>query len=195
MAISHLLEDFGPQTQMDGASVITDDALEEERLASFDSGYQAGWDDASAAHAAEQSHISSDFAQNLRALTFTYQDAHRHVLEKLKPLLTQMVEIILPVVAYDTLGNRLVFEVMQIAEIHPNQSIDLVVTPEGRTKLEMIELEIQPGLVHFIEDDSLSNGQVFLRFGNRERRIDLDNLISDIKLAVGEFIMEFERTN
>jgi flagellar assembly protein FliH len=128
MAISHLLEDFGPQTQTDGAYVITDDALEEARLASFDSGYQAGWDDASAAHAAEQSHISSDFAQNLRALTFTYQDAHRHILEKLKPLLTQMVETILPDVAHDTLGNQVVLEVMKIAAIHSKQRIDLIVT-------------------------------------------------------------------
>jgi hypothetical protein len=66
------------------------------------------------------------------------------------------------------------------------------VTPESRAKLEIIELEVQSGLIHFIEDDSLSNGQVFLRFGNRERRIDLDNLLSDVKLAVQEFITEFE---
>lgn len=192
MAISHLLEDFGPQTQMDGANVITDDALEEARLASFESGYQAGWDDASAAHAAEQSNISSDFAQNLRTLTFTYQDAHRDVLEKLKPILTQMVETILPDAAHATLGSRVVFEVMQIAEDHSTQRIDLIMAPESRTKLEIIALKIQPGLVHFIEDETLSNGQIFLRFGNRERRIDLDYLLRDLKIKIHDFAMEFE---
>lgn len=195
MAISHLLEDFGAQTRNDSGFAITDDVLEEARLASFESGYQAGWDDASAAHAAEQSHISSDFAQNLRALTFTYQDAHRHILEKLHPLFTQMVETILPNVAHATLGNRIVFEVMRIAESHPNQRVDLIVSPASRIKIERIDLEFQPDLVQLIEDDSLSDGQVFLKFGNRERRIDLDSLISEVKLATHEFVAELERQN
>jgi flagellar assembly protein FliH len=195
MTISHLLEDFGPQTLNNGAYVITDDALEEARLASFESGYQAGWDDASAAHAAEQAHISTDFAQNLRALTSTYQDAYRHILEKLQPLLTQMVETILPNVAHDTLGNWVVFEMMKIAESHPNQKIDLIVSPESRAKLEGINIGSHSNLIHIMEDDTLNNGQVFFKYGNRERMIDLDRLLDEVKSLIHRFTKEFERKN
>jgi flagellar biosynthesis/type III secretory pathway protein FliH len=195
MAISHLLEDFGPQILDGGSHVITDDALEEARLASFESGYQAGWDDASAAHAAEQAHISSDFAQNLRALTFTYQDAHRHILEDLQPLLTQMVETILPDVAHYTLGNRLVLEMMKIAESHPEQGVELIVSPESREIIERIDLGFLPNPIHFLEDNTLNNGQVFLKFGSRERMIDLDSLLDEVKQAFHGAMNEFERKN
>lgn len=195
MAISHLLEDFSAQALKQGAYLVTEDAFEESRLAAFENGYKAGWDDASAAHNAEQAHISSDFSQNLQALNFTYQEAYGHVLGMLKPLLTQMVESILPSIAKETLGIRIVSEVMNITRDHSNIKIDLIMSPESRTKLQSLGLKDLQVLANLLEDNSLTDGQVFIKFGQEERSIDLDSLITDIDLIISEFIVDFERNS
>lgn len=60
--------------------VLDTSALEEARLASYDSGYAAGWEDATAAQSGDQSRIRAELARNLQALSFTYQEARSHVL-------------------------------------------------------------------------------------------------------------------
>ena len=40
-------------------------ALEDARLAAYEQGYSAGWEDASAAQSSEQSRIRSDLARNI----------------------------------------------------------------------------------------------------------------------------------
>ena len=46
MSIAHLLEDFTPQAGTAKVHLLDDDALEEMRLAAFEEGYIAGWEDA-----------------------------------------------------------------------------------------------------------------------------------------------------
>ena len=191
--IAHMLEEFGGQTQNEATRIATADASEESRLAEFENGYQAGWDDASAAHAAEQAHISSDFSQNLQALSFTYHEAHSHILSMLKPLLTQMVETILPNIAHKTLGTRVVMEVMEIAKLDSNQRIDLIMSSDSRQKLENLHIKEPTKLFQLVGDDSLSDGQVFIRFGKNELRIDLDSLLIKVNSTITEFLAEFER--
>ena len=191
--IAHMLEEFGGQTQNEATRIATADASEESRLAEFENGYQAGWDDASAAHAAEQAHISSDFSQNLQALSFTYHEAHSHILSMLKPLLTQMVETILPNIAHKTLGTRVVMEVMEIAKLDSNQRIDLIMSSDSRQKLENLHIKEPTKLFQLVGDDSLSDGQVFIRFGKNELRIDLDSLLIKVNSTINEFLAEFER--
>lgn len=193
MPISHLLEDFSAPSHTQGRLDLSDDILEELRLSAFENGYQAGWDDASAAHAAEQAHISSDFSQNLQSLNFTYQEAYCHIMAMLKPLLIQMVETILPQVAHKTLGMRIVSEVIDLAQSHSNQKIELIMSPISRIKLENLSLPDLTTTIQFIDDESLSEGQVFLKAGQSERRIDLDGLLDDMKLAIDGFVHEFEK--
>lgn len=187
MPISHLLEDFTSHTQ--GPLVVSEDAFEESRLAAFENGYQAGWDDASAAHAAEQSHVSADFAQNLQELSFTYQEAYGHVMNMLKPLLTQMVETLLPHIAHETLGARIVSEVTEMARAQANPRVELTMSPASRTRLEAILTDEMPAMMQIIDDESLGDGQVFLRIGSDERRIDLDGVLS----AIGSIMTDFTK--
>lgn len=195
MAISHLLEDFSTQSLRQGAYMVTEDAFEESRLAAFENGYKAGWDDASAAHAAEQAHISSDFSENLQALNFTYQEAYSQVIGMVEPLLTQMVESILPKAAQETLGTRIISEVMNIVRIQSPQRIELITSPASRIKLEKLGIESLPTLVNLKEDASLGDGQVSIRFGKEEHSIDLENLLGDMSVLISEYITDYERKN
>jgi flagellar biosynthesis/type III secretory pathway protein FliH len=192
-SIAHMLEEFGGQTRNEAIHIATTDPSEESRLADFENGYQAGWDDASAAHAAEQAHISSDFSQNLQALSFTYNEAYSHILSMLKPLLTQMVETILPNIAHETLGARIVMEIMELGRLDRNQRIDLIMSSESRKKLEKLHIKDQSKLFQLIGDDSLGDGQVFIRFGRSELRIDLDSLLLKVNSEIEEFLRDIEK--
>ena len=66
-------------------------AVEEAKVASFEQGYSAGWDDAVAAQQGDQGRIRADLARNLQSLSFTFQDARSHVLQSIKPLILEMV--------------------------------------------------------------------------------------------------------
>jgi flagellar biosynthesis/type III secretory pathway protein FliH len=79
-------------------------AVEEAKVASFEQGYSAGWDDAVAAQQGDQTRIRADLARNLQSLSFTFQDARSHVLQAIRPLILQMVNRLLPEVAREALA-------------------------------------------------------------------------------------------
>src|SRR5690554_4305468 len=107
MSISHLLEDFTAEPDLQTTS-LSGVALEKQRLEAFESGYKAGWQDAVKAANDEAARISSDFAGNLQDVAFTMAEAQSGLLTALRPLLTGMVNSVLPHLARKTLGERVI---------------------------------------------------------------------------------------
>jgi len=166
--------------------------LAEEKLQSYEQGYKAGWDDATTAHAEEQARISSDFARNLQELSFTYHEAKAQVLAALEPLLTEMVEKVLPKLATESLVEMVVEEVQGVAHTVADAQVELVISPENRAAMERL-LEGEQSLpVKLIEEPSLPPGQVFLRFEEIEKQIDLEAVLTRCQEAVDGF---FNQTN
>ena len=190
MPISHLLEDFSHPVQDDSAQTMSDLSLEDTRLASFEQGYQAGWEDASAAHSSDQTHIAADLARNLQDLSLTYQEACSHVIRSLNPLLTQMAESVLPVLAHQTLGARILADVMEMAKTQTETHLVLTLSPESRSKIETLLEARLPMPVRLIEDAALGDGQVYLKLGTDERSIDMDGLLAGIGRAMTGFFTD-----
>ena len=71
-------------------------AYPRQRLAAYDEGYKAGWDDAGASDRDEQGRISAEFARTLQDLSFTYHEARFQAEAALIPLLEALVEVALP---------------------------------------------------------------------------------------------------
>jgi flagellar M-ring protein FliF len=77
MAGGPVLEDFatlaGPAAQApsDPAPALAD----AERLAAYEQGYRAGWDDAVRAEAADQARIGAELARNLQEMSFSFHEA------------------------------------------------------------------------------------------------------------------------
>ncbi|VAV97123.1 hypothetical protein MNBD_ALPHA07-660 [hydrothermal vent metagenome] len=189
MSISHLLEDFGAYARGTPIS-LTDVSLEEQRLEAFEKGYQAGWDDSVKAQSDDSRHITADFARNLQELSFTYHEAHAAALNSLEPLLRQMVEVVLPKVARETLGTRLIEVLEDLTKTQGTGAIELVTAPANVTALEGI-LPDDPAMpMNIIEEGSLADGQVFIRFGNTEHEIDLTQVLEGLDLAVTGFFEE-----
>ncbi|MGB3313193.1 MAG: flagellar biosynthesis protein [Albidovulum sp.] len=161
--------------------------LEECRLAAYEQGYTAGWDDAVAAQDGEVSRLRAELGRNLEDMSFTYHEAHSHVLRTLEPLLNDMVSKILPAIAREALAPLVLEHLQPVAKDLADQPVSLVANPANRELLERLVVADAPFPLIFEEEASLGDGQVYLKFGADETRIDLDGVIEAISGAVSGF--------
>ncbi|EEW26574.1 FliH/SctL family protein [Rhodobacter ferrooxidans] len=182
------LEVFEVTDKSSHSTVVTDiSALEEARLAAYEQGYSAGWDDASAAQADDQSRIGADLARNLQTLGFTYHEARMHVLRAVEPLMQEIVCRLLPDVAREALAPVVLETLMPMAENMADAPVSLVLNPAARPAVEAL-LEQATGLpLRIVEEPTLGEGQVYLRLGDCETRVDLDRATAEITAAVRGF--------
>ncbi len=171
-----------------GATVVMEiGVFEDTRLESYDSGYSAGWDDAMGVQSDEQSRMGADLARNIQTLGFTYQEARLHVLRAVEPLLLGMIDQLLPDVAREALGPRVLDLLMPIAAQAADEPVTLVINPAARSAVEAL-LDRSKGLpITILDEPTLGEGQVYLRSGNTETRVDLDRVTADIATAVRDF--------
>jgi len=183
------LEVFETDLSGPGRSTVVLDmsALEEAKLASYDQGYAAGWEDAAAAQSDDQSRMRADLARHLQALGFSYQEARMHVLKAIEPLLVEMVSRLLPDLARETLAPVVLEALMPMAEALADTPVTLTMNPAARSAIEAL-LEQATGLPLILhEEPTLGEGQVYLRLGSAETEVDLDRAIADITAAVRGF--------
>lgn len=183
------LEVFDVAKAADGSMqpLVDATAVEEAKVASFEQGYSAGWDDAVAAHQGDQGRIRADLARNLQSLSFTFQDARSHVLQAIKPLILEMIDRLLPEVARESLAPTVLEAVMPMAEELANAPLTIVLNPAVRGRIEDL-LTQATGLPMVIEEEpTMPDGQVYIRFGPAETKVDLAKVTADIAIAVRAF--------
>lgn len=168
--------------------------LEEQKLAAFEEGYTAGWDDAIAAQDAEAARVRADLAQNLQDLAFTYAEAHRNMMQALEPLLSDMVGKVLPDISRQALGPTIVELLMPAARDIASLPVELTVSEQTRHVVEPLVTGLGGLQVRVVTDPLLGPGQAFLRFAEKETRVDLDAVVQAISRAVTAFFqMETEK--
>jgi len=167
--------------------VLDTSVLEEAKLASYDSGYAAGWEDATAAQNGDQSRIRADLARNLQALSFTYQEARSHILRAIEPLIAQMTDKVLPLIAKETLGAVVLDTLLPLADNMADAPVTLVLNPVVRAAIEPLVTEVTGLPLTIEEEPSLSEGQVYLRLGPSETVVDLDRATQEIAATVRSF--------
>lgn len=183
------LEIFDTAPAADGTlqPLVEAAAVEEAKVASFEQGYSAGWDDAVAAQQGDQGRIRADLARNLQTLSFTFQDARSHVLQSIRPLILEMVNRLLPEVAREALAPTVLEAVMPLADELADSPLTLVLNPTIRSQIEDIVTQAT-GLPMVIEEEpSMPDGQVYIRFGTTETKVDLAQVTADIGVAVRAF--------
>ncbi len=183
------LEVFDTGDTDSGAQTVVLDTmiLEETKLASYEKGYSAGWEDAAAAQSDDQGQIRADLARNLQGLSFTFHEARDHVLHALEPLLTQITTKFLPILAHDVLPAKVLEILLPMARDLADAPISIVINPAARPAIEAV-MEHTSGLpICIVEEPSLSEGQVYLRLGDTENQINLDRATQDISKAVRGF--------
>jgi flagellar biosynthesis/type III secretory pathway protein FliH len=183
------LEVFDTAQAPDGGvqPLVEISALEEAKIASYEQGYSAGWEDASAAQQGDQSRIRTDLARNLQSLSFTFQDARSHVLQAIRPLILEMTNRLLPEVARDALAPTVLDALMPMADEMADAPLTLVLNPAVRQRVEALVAQATGLPVVIEEEESLSEGQVYIRLGPQEAKVDLGRVTGDITAAVRAF--------
>lgn len=161
--------------------------LEESRLAAFEQGYTAGWDDAVKAQTDEVARLRADLGRNLQDMSFSYHEARTHTLRALEPLLHDMVTKVLPAIARETLGQMVLEQLRPVADRLAETPILVTANPLNREMIEAIVIGQSSIPMSFAGEASLGEGQVYLRFGQTESRVDLDGVIATIAAAVAAF--------
>ncbi|WP_407493752.1 ABC transporter ATP-binding protein [Pseudooceanicola sp. MF1-13] len=193
MSIAHLLEDFGSAVAS-ASPGLSEEEVESVRLEGFEAGYKAGWEDALRSQSEEHARISEEFARNLSDLSFTYHEAHSHVMQSMAPLLQDLVDTILPEVVRETIGFRVVEQLNDMAKEAGAQTIELAAS-EGDLPVIQALLDRDFGFpISARADASLAEGQVILRMTGDERQIDMSAVMTGIKDAVAGILDDTERT-
>lgn len=174
----------GPDQSSDGAGFDDQEAL---RLEAFESGYQAGWDDSSAAHQTERERVSSDLAQSLQDMSFSYHEAYAKLSIAMKPLLTKCVTMLLPQTLQSSLSAQVISKASELVQAQSEGAIEIVVSPETEPAMRNLleqNLNLPFGLAI---DPGLLSGQVRLQAKAGECEINLDALLADLTTAIDAF--------
>jgi flagellar biosynthesis/type III secretory pathway protein FliH len=182
------LEVFETAAEPSRTTVVTDlSAMEEARLAAYEQGYTAGWDDAVSAQSDDQTRLGAEIARNLQELAFTYQEARAHVLRAIEPLLAEMATRVLPDTARAALAPMIVETLRPLAATLADTPLILTINPVARPAVEALVDRAGALPVTIETEAALGEGQARLRLGESETRIDLDRAVTDIAAAVRGF--------
>lgn len=188
MTATHLFEDFG--SVMDDPSALTElseDKVEDQKLASFESGYQAGWEDAIKAQTDVNAHVSSALAESLQEASFNYHEMRSVLNKTVQEVMDRVIETLLPKIARDSLGAHIQEQIAVFIRDGLDRSIEITVSPAS---LDTIQALLDDGVSEpfkLIADPLLAPEQAVLRLGSDEQEIDLDQVVSEISGAVSAF--------
>lgn len=192
MARAFQFEDFSTPEQgkapaTGASSSLSDQELEERRLVAYEEGYSAGWNDAIASDTDNQTRISESFAGNLSDLSFTFQEARSNILGATEPIFREMVQKLFPELTEAALCDNVISRLKHYADAAASQPVELVVSPENRSALENLVTRHSGLDLVVTEEPTLGEGQVFLRFGKREEKIDLAEIKQGFEEAIAAF--------
>ncbi len=189
ISVSHLYQDFSTFVALGTAVPQADaDEIENAQLSGFESGYQAGWDDAVKAKSEESEKLTSDFVLSFQGLSFNYQEAYSKFTTGMKPLLTSVLTSVLPQVAREGLHAQLIDLIETLMDEQLDDAIELLVPPRHRKIIEGVLTDKFDVPISIVEEPALSPGQVYLRVNDDEREINTDAILSEVSAAVEAFL-------
>lgn len=193
MTISHLLETFEETSGSGPLGLSLEDSRADAELALFESAYKAGWDDCHKAAQSSGTALSEDFSQNLRELSFTYQEAHTALIRSIEPLVVQLVTSVLPDLADANLPQSISAEVGKIAKSHAGSELVITCHPSKQSMLR----NAMPGdlglKLSLAVDGGLPESQITLRFSGNEREIDTRSFAEHARALIHSYFDDLKK--
>ncbi|MEO1650439.1 MAG: hypothetical protein AAFR60_05580 [Pseudomonadota bacterium] len=196
MAPSHLYDDFGgrkPRQPQGGGKRLSDTQIEDLKLAAFEQGFAAGWEDAVKAHAKGKSQSSEGVLEVLRDATFTMHEARRGLIEALSPLFAELSSALLPAMARGGLALHVSEQLKQMTAANLDGPITLEVSAEAADLVEDIVSQETDLNVAVTPVDAGSIMTARLRVGGAERDVDMSGLVKDIEEALTAAVHEMKQ--
>lgn len=174
-------------------AVMDSAVVDEARLQSYDAGFAAGWEDATAAMAGDQARIGSELANNLQQMAFSFQEARVHILNAVQPVLTRLCTQLLPPLAQTVLAPVVLDTIMPILDDLTEAPVHVLLNPAARPAVERLLSQAAGLPLVIVEEPTLGEGQVYLRLGSVEHRVDLDDAVAQLTNAVRDFFEYAEK--
>lgn len=169
------------------AVALSPNQIEELRLDSYETGYDAGWEDALRTVATDESRQAGEVANSLLHLSFTHHEARAHFWSAVKPLIIELTTRLLPELAREALAPVVLDTLMPLIDDATDQPIRLRLHPTSRAAVERLLTEAAGLPLVIAEDEALSPGQVYLDLGRTEHRVDMAEALSAIQRTVIDF--------
>jgi flagellar assembly protein FliH len=163
------------------ASPQDDDTLEEARLSGFEQGFKAGWEDCEAAQQTAAQQGRAEILRHLQELSFGYHEAHGHLVSALRPVLSALTDRVLPAVARQTLGPRVLEAILPLAQARLDAPVRLRVHPDSRLMLEEFLLNAVCPPFETIEDSGLDPGAVIVAAEDAEVLVETEAVTDAIR--------------
>lgn len=194
MSVSHRYRNFGgSKSAPEKADADKLEAIEDQKLQAFEAGYQAGWDDATKAQTEEKEKITADLSQNLLDMSFTYHEALSKLTTSLEPAIAKIMDKLLPQMVSQSLCAHIMEQINLVLSDNSDKPIKIVVASQNLDAvLEILDDKI-PLPFELIGEETLGEGQAFIRFGQNESEINLDMLIDEASKAMRAFFHESAR--
>jgi hypothetical protein len=111
----------------------------------------------------------------------------------LEPLMTEMVNRLLPETARETLAPLVLEKVMPMAEELGDQPVTLVLNPSVAHGSRGLVTQATGLPLCIDEEPTMPEGQVYIRLGAAEAKVDLTRVTSEIAAAVRGLLQPQER--
>lgn len=152
-----------------------------DQLASYESGFQAGWDDAMAANQENSNHISASLARNLEAIDFTMAEAQSQLLCGLKPILDEVGKTLLPEIRSLALRDHISKEIENCLRTYTSSTIALVVSEADQQGVkELLSRTPETSKIALEVKSTLAEGQAYITCAQTDRKIDISQSIQEI---------------
>lgn len=175
------LEDFG-------SPIVAPEPVQETApvnpMQGYESGFQAGWDDAMASVSENRDHISAEFARNLQELSFSFHEARQQVTSTVRPFLAALVESLLPLTADQALVENIWAKLEPILNDHNTPSVQLLCAASDVDTLEQLTAVSTTMAINVVAEPSLMEGQVKFSIEAEQHEIDMSHITDEIRALI-----------
>ncbi len=164
--------------------------VDNEKLMSFEEGYQAGWDDATAARNVSDLNLHDAILENLQEVSFGFHEAKSGLIGELRPFFEEVLDTLVPEVIKMSIGPFIVEHIMSLASDASDQLILMEVSVADFSSLKAFLQAQDMSCFELKEQESLIAGQVVFKVGGKETEIDFEHTLQEIKTKIDNL---FER--
>lgn len=157
--------------------------LEPEGNADFKLGFEAGLAEAKASDTAALGNATQAISTTLADMTFGYTEARVLLLERIRPLLAQVAEVMLPQIAQDSFAAHLVDVLFADFNAATEAPIQISLGPTAIDHISTALSDTSDNYV-FVVDPTLVEGQALLKNADTQTMIDLPALTLALQTAL-----------
>lgn len=194
---SHLYENFAfpPDPPDDQTGGLSEEEIEDSKLASFEAGYSSGWEDAVRAHEESKSAITAALREGLERAELSRDAAFDQFIASAETLIDGIVKQVLPALSQDVLGYHIRDILSGVVHKAMDQTIEISVSPADHDSLARLSAEWLPQTARIVSDPGLSPGQADLKLADGETHVDLAEVIAEVGRAVDAFFHVAKETS